>query len=1048
MAHFSVFIQSRRELGTSDCRSRKHTMLTTNKPRRSFLQRLKPKNLLGRFRGKDSDQKRASSPTSITDAWQWQDPQVNPTTDKERSFRTEDGGDVDNDDIILVHHKSVEDDFVSCLDEEKEEERGQLLLDFPPSPPGLIVTQRASPKAQSTHNRSTMSHTSVQGDEIPEDMHSAAAATTTSSLTGPSTIVAEMTFATAEATASSYHTCPSRDLEEETFITAEEENDRPASQSESREKQEGFPVLQDIARENTGNIGHTPTNDSQETAKIIHAPEGKKEETKPLFVEGVTQVNIVGGKYKGSGTGTILEVQKRVKVRIKLDDSTVKETFLARTSLEHMGITPFPPLQEFPASNREASNSENPGKSRSGRFSEANRTSTGTTQEARGPVQTGSQVEIIGGKYKKRDEKKYGIVEKVHDSMITVNIDGIGSKRINQSSVAPLEEGNGGGGIRNLSVELEQTMNSVGKTKKAVTSSRAPVRSKVSRASRRKKIPTYTSDFFQDDNWHLVDSDKHPPMFGIRHLVKQRFQLPAGKESGQHFLSNWLEGRLRLVEVPLNNKEVEEPLCQEYSEDNGSKYELVVSKIQNDGDASSINKFVNPKCIHMFFCKVSGPGLKRISIQDELERIAAFGNLDPNKVVARLELLVSPAFKFTSHPTKKYGIFSLKPSAFREIEEMGNEGCGFICENFLVELLGSNTAAKRACAIQVRIFAPKLGIFKGVLVKKKVASGAPPIELPPSMLKVGPSQVPDNQVKDKAILLITKNGVHPFSTNEMVGRLLNGTGTTPTFRKDLKKKRISNMILRLWKGLDVPESIYQQYERESTDEKCLNHAFVIGLADPTAQLPRGSVFVPGLNHSEQLFVTRSPCLETCDGRMIPVVAAKPNEMSQENWDFLQSFPFGSIIFSNPEPGKVAMPVLIGDGDLDGDLYFICWNRAILDHINADPMDQKQAPAERSILVSYSPEWISAAHQKMLNPKRILSLGQVIGKLYNTMEQLADSSDKFMSDNDSREFAKACKEALKFLKHGGQISLPQRLHHHLPSKLHPFITDSEEKASCS
>jgi hypothetical protein len=370
-----------------------------------------------------------------------------------------------------------------------------------------------------------------------------------------------------------------------------------------------------------------------------------------------------------------------------------------------------------------------------------------------------------------------------------------------------------------------------------------------------------------------------------------------------------------------------------------------------------------------------------------------------------------------------------------ETEETGADGCGFICEDYLVELCGGNVSARRVVAIQVRIISPKVGVFKGMLCRKRITSG-PRIHLPPSMKKIGPSRKEHDRLNE-SFIVICKNGLHPNSTNEMVGRLLdpNGRKITKTFEKDLKKKKLSDMITRIWKGLGVPEDVIADYVKRSLRPTHLNHAFLVGLGDPTNELPPGSIFVTGLQHSnldmEKLFVTRSPCVEPRDGRMLPLVTSKPDYMSLANWEWLQTLPFGSIMFGNPMPGERPLPELIASGDLDGDLYFICWNKTILSHIRAEkitdsermlPMDDSDKPKEQP----YDPNWLENTQEVMIDAASLRDLGRLIGKLYTSAQKKADASDAFMYNQDSIEYARLYKKALELGKHGGKLEVKERL----------------------
>ena len=118
----------------------------------------------------------------------------------------------------------------------------------------------------------------------------------------------------------------------------------------------------------------------------------------------------------------------------------------------------------------------------------------------------------------------------------------------------------------------------------------------------------------------------------------------------------------------------------------------------------------------------------------------------------------------------------------------------------------------------------------------------------------------------------------------------------------------------------MPDAACGEYSNTFYRPGCLNHAFVVGLADPTHELPSGSVFVTGFYHQysplNDIFVTRSPYIEPSDGRMVPLITKKPGGMSQQSWDWLLTLLFGGIIFANSEPDEIPLPEIIASGDLD------------------------------------------------------------------------------------------------------------------------------------
>ena len=88
-------------------------------------------------------------------------------------------------------------------------------------------------------------------------------------------------------------------------------------------------------------------------------------------------------------------------------------------------------------------------------------------------------------------------------------------------------------------------------------------------------------------------------------------------------------------------------------------------------------------------------------------------------------------------------------------------------------------------------------------------------------------------------------------------------------------------------------------------------AHLKGVIDPTGKIPKNKVFVPGYvasNGSRELFgkvnktvfLSRSPCLEPSDAKLVSVVGCKPVGMSSSEWDMLCSYNFGTIIFPRPK----------------------------------------------------------------------------------------------------------------------------------------------------
>lgn len=110
-----------------------------------------------------------------------------------------------------------------------------------------------------------------------------------------------------------------------------------------------------------------------------------------------------------------------------------------------------------------------------------------------------------------------------------------------------------------------------------------------------------------------------------------------------------------------------------------------------------------------------------------------------------------------------------------------------------------------------------------------------------------------------------------------------------------------------------------------------NYAQLVGVADPTSAIPNDTVFIPKLNARHtggQVFITRYPCTERKDGKLLKILHHCPQTMTIENWNFLQSIPYGILVFG-PSSSPLSLPEQIADGDLDGDLYHVLWDYSLV-----------------------------------------------------------------------------------------------------------------------
>ena len=581
---------------------------------------------------------------------------------------------------------------------------------------------------------------------------------------------------------------------------------------------------------------------------------------------------------------------------------------------------------------------------------------------------------------------------------------------------------------------------------KSLTSRNSAVAGRSARLSRNSLSATIGGS---GENWKVPDSTGGGTRFGSRIIHKVRISKKSVGDDN-NFLSHFLGDRVKIVEVPLNCGETTDPFDITVLED-GRTYELMSVKIREDNEGPNM-QYCRKQCAHLIYCQTRGPRLEPISVETELSKLADFSSLTPRKAMARIELLQSPALKLPKGP----GIFFLNAKEACEIDDNGNDGCGFIDEAFLSSLL-PGSKYRDTLAIQIRFLAPSMGLFKGMLMRRRIVEG-PPIQLTPTMKKVAASL--SNTSDDRACLIITQAGKNPSPLNQYIGRMIDPTLKPPPKKsfndmlkqKPLNKKRLKDkvdMIPRLLLALGAQTPSLEMYLKESLTMNGLAHAYVVGVADPTDALPAGFVFVTGFSNvstpNGQIFVTRSPCAKASDARMIPMVISKPDGTTQLDWDWLNSLPFGAIIFANPKKGAEPLPAQIASGDLDGDRYFILWDRAILQQVKTDPIVEnaivEEGDGNENNGKKPNHNWLKEAQQLMVDSASYQDLGALTGCLYKLAEKTADSSNLYMRDPDAIAFANAYNQALEYGKHGRKIKLPKHLHAEVPARLRRLLSDS-------
>ena len=547
-----------------------------------------------------------------------------------------------------------------------------------------------------------------------------------------------------------------------------------------------------------------------------------------------------------------------------------------------------------------------------------------------------------------------------------------------------------------------------------------------------------------------------------RVVTKRRLETPTGKNP-KNFLEYWFGDRLEPLEIPITDEEALNPIDM-ILDVNGAPYEgsgqcleLLSTKVVKDRNSS--HPYRKPDLLQLYYINIDDEGH---TLQDELNGLANFSALPTSKAVARLELLQSLCCQNKRQKKGKKekisGIHELARDKFELLPTEGNDGCGFICEEYLKALMtesgvgasAESEPCQRVLAIQVRAVIPTLGIFKGMLIRKRIPRGEAPIQFTPSMQKVGPSLSPISV--NTGVLWVTQAGVDPSQFSQFMGRHLDPNLKDPpvTFDKLLREHKLlkeehpeDNMILSLWKALGVSWEKGVEYSKQSLKREGIKHSYVRGLSDPTDEMPPGTGFVTGLHKAtaqQSVFVTRSPCLVPEDGRVLPHLSEKPPIMSDENWEWLNELPFGAIIFANASEGMKPLPTHIAKGDLDGDLYFVCWSKEILSQLyHVEPIDSNPSINKPMNTSTLNNDWLSKAQEQMTDMNTLVEQDRLISVLWGCSKKVAkDNPEDGARHSDAKAYGYAYHESLDIGKHGGKVPLPLRLHAGVEKKYHPYL----------
>ena len=288
-----------------------------------------------------------------------------------------------------------------------------------------------------------------------------------------------------------------------------------------------------------------------------------------------------------------------------------------------------------------------------------------------------------------------------------------------------------------------------------------------------------------------------------------------------------------------------------------------------------------------------------------------------------------------------------------ENNEIYNDGCGMISVDLMKDICKDLNKNKYSSAIQIRYKGAK-----GVLVVNPKINGKK-IILTKSMIKYNVNNSDNLEICRFArystgflnlqiIILLIINGVNKskilnYAKKEMMNYrkykiIKNNNKKLFVENHDINKilslieKQDKNLIKEKDYMSKIARSAYIYNRLSSISKKYRFHlkncCFLFGVCDFFGILEKNQIFVQ--IHKEngnkkiikgEVLITKNPCLSSYD---IQKVEAIDNHIIKE---YFAEFFENVVIF--PSKGEIPLPSKISGSDLDGDIYWICWERSFV-----------------------------------------------------------------------------------------------------------------------
>ena len=218
--------------------------------------------------------------------------------------------------------------------------------------------------------------------------------------------------------------------------------------------------------------------------------------------------------------------------------------------------------------------------------------------------------------------------------------------------------------------------------------------------------------------------------------------------------------------------------------------------------------------------------------------------------------------------------------------------------------------------------------------------------------------------------------------------------------------------------------VFVDFEALNNDAFSVKHASLVGVADPTDSIPQGHVFLTGFKSTSapsKVFLTRSPCAEAADGKIVPVFN-ESQILFSEDYQSLSKLPFGFVVFPLGKPSLVSK---INSSDLDGDLFFAMWDEPIVHEAENNSRNEVIDPNVSFVKTPWNGALTSDHWFKEVQKSLILKRSFDVNSLNKRCHRYHKAAVKNHGPNDIRAIAwgRAWKHSQELEKHVGRIELP-------------------------